>query len=286
MSIFGPLAACPPGIEPITMDAVFKIVARLSIVFAGLGVSAPVHAGGDEFDKEPIRYSDTKPSNIVSRLQERLDAGQADLQREKHFGYLRGVLRELKVLPSSQMLVFSKTSLQRERITPRTPRALYFNDEVYVGFCQAGEVLEISAADPRLGTVFYTVDQHGAKPRFVRQTDNCLQCHASSPTRYVPGHLVRSVFPDSSGQPLLAAGSYRIDHTSPLQQRWGGWYVTGTHGSQAHLGNLVVPGRSVPEPIDNKAGMNLTSLAGRIDPACYLTSHRDLVALLLLQHQP
>ena len=30
-----------------------------------------------------------------------------------------------------------------------------------------------------------------------------------------------------------------ITHCSPLTDRWGGWYVTGTHGDQAHRGNLI-----------------------------------------------
>ena len=66
------------------------------------------------------------------------------------------------------MLVFSKTSLQRDRISPRTPRAVYFNDDLYVGFCRLGEVLEVAVADPQLGTVFYTLDQEpAAKPKFT-----------------------------------------------------------------------------------------------------------------------
>ena len=74
-------------------------------------------------------------------------------------GYLPALSKELNVPQSSQVLVFSKTSFQRERITPKTPRALYFNDDVYVGFCLRGDVLEVSAVDPKLGTAFYTLDQ-------------------------------------------------------------------------------------------------------------------------------
>jgi hypothetical protein len=52
---------------------------------------------------------------------------------------------------SSQVLVFSKTSLQRSRITPKTPGAIYFDDEVAIGYCYRGNVLEIAAADANLG---------------------------------------------------------------------------------------------------------------------------------------
>ena len=134
-------------------------------------------AASQEFEQEPIRYSQTQPENCVSELMERIEAGGVKLAHDDHFGYLRSLLTELKVPVSSQMLVFSKTSLQRQRISPRTPRALYFNDEVYVGYCQQGDVLEISSADTQLGTVFYTLDQAPLeKPLIRRQTDNCLIC--------------------------------------------------------------------------------------------------------------
>lgn len=240
----------------------------------------------DDFDREPINYATTQPRDCIARLQQRLDQGQATLQFEESRGYLKSVLQELEVSPTSQMLVFSKTSLQRQRITPETPRALYFNDEVYVGMCQEGDVLEISAVDPDLGTVFYTLDQQQTeRPKFVRQTDSCLLCHGSSQAQGIPGNLVRSVYPDASGLPILTSGSHRIDQTSPLEKRWGGWYVTGLHGSQKHLGNLIVRGRQEPETIDNSAGMNVTDLSSRINLDGYLTPHSDIVALMVLEHQ-
>jgi hypothetical protein len=215
-----------------------------------------------------------------------LNTGAAKLEYEEHFGYLRSVLRELGVPQSSQMLVFSKTSLQSRRIWPQRPRAIYFSDDVYVGFCQAGDVIEVSVADPQLGAVFYTVDQEpDEKPTLRRQTDNCLMCHGSSATQNFPGHLVRSVFPDPQGQPILSAGSFRVDQTSPLEKRWGGWYVTGTHGDMRHLGNLVIRSREVPVKIDNSAGFNLQQLPSTVDAERYLTPHSDIVALMILEHQ-
>jgi hypothetical protein len=259
--------------------------ARLLAVLLALVPSATA-GRADDFDRAPINYSTAKPDNVVSRLQARLDAGQARLPYDEDMGYLRSVLRELHVPVSSQMLVFSKTSLQRNRISPQTPRALYFNDDVYVGYCKDGEVMELSVADPQLGTVFCTLEQAPAsKPRIARQTDTCLLCHGSSSTGGVPGHLVRSVFPDSRGLPILASGTYRIDHTSPLERRWGGWYVTGKTGAQTHLGNLIVRSRRVELPVDNSAGVNLTDLGDRFDRKRYLSGHSDVVALMVLEHQ-
>src|SRR5262245_37198501 len=248
--------------------------------------AAPRVVRGQEFEQEPIHYSKSQPVNRVSRLLDQIASGEKLLTHEEQFGYLRDLLQRLEVPVSSQMLVYSKTSLQRQRISPRMPRALYFSDDVYVGFCQGGEVLEISTVDPQLGTVFYTLDQEfSARPRIQRQTDNCLICHGSSMTRETPGQVLRSVFTAADGLPVLSAGSYRIDQTSPLEKRWGGWYVTGTHGGQKHLGNLIVRGRANPDEIDNSGGLNQTNLAERFDTSAYLTPHSDIVALLVLEHQ-
>ncbi|MEX0724950.1 MAG: hypothetical protein WD065_01690, partial [Planctomycetaceae bacterium] len=240
----------------------------------------------DDFEHEPINYSKSQPDNAVSRLFAEIDAGEKTLEHDPHFGYLKSLLRELEIPVSSQSLVFSKTSLQRNRISPRHPRSLYFNDDIYVGFCQSGDVLEISAADTQLGTVFYTIDQTDRKtPRLQRQTDSCLICHGSSHTKGVPGHLLRSVFTDADGQPILASGTYRIDQNSPFKHRWGGWYVTGQHGEQKHLGNLIVRDQRPDENIDNSAGQNLADLSARLTVENFLTPHSDIVALMVLEHQ-
>jgi hypothetical protein len=247
---------------------------------------ASTAAASDEFEREPINYSLEKPDNRVSRLQERIDSGLVKPVFEKERGYARWLLAELQVPQSSQVLVFSKTSLQRTRIAPKTPRALYFSDDVYVGYCQFGHVMEISAVDPKLGTVFYTLDQDTEeKLKFVRHTDSCLLCHASSQTRGIPGHLVRSVYPDTRGDPILSSGSFRIDQTSPIERRWGGWYVTGTHGKMKHLGNLVIADKRPPEQVENLKGLNVTSLKDRCETSPYLTPHSDIVALMVLEHQ-
>jgi hypothetical protein len=244
-------------------------------------------ATAELIEEEPINYSKASADNPVSRLQQRIDAGKARLAHDPKFGYLPSVLRELHVPQSSQALVFSKTSFQRHRINPRKPRALYFNDDVYVGFCQKGDVLEVLTADPHLGAVFYTLDQKAtARPRFTRQQDSCLICHGSSQNDGMPGTLVRSVYADEDGLPVLSMGTHRIDHTSRLEERWGGWYVTGTSGKQKHLGNLTVRDeQQQPEQIDNTAGLNVTDLGRFLSTSAYLTPHSDIVALLVLEHQ-
>lgn len=256
-----------------------------ALVVACVG-AAPAVAQIDGIERAPINYKTALAENVITALQKRITAGQVKLTFAEDHGYLPAVLKELNVPRSSQILVFSKTSFQRERITPKTPRALYFNDDVYVGFCLRGDVLEVAAADTNLGTAYYTLDQAPvAKPQFLRERDACLTCHASGATGGAPGHLVRSVFTDRYGMPVLSAGTFRTDHSSPFAERWGGWYVTGTHGKQAHMGNWVVANTKDPAAEGNAGGQNVTELKSRFTVANYLTPHSDIVALMVYEHQ-
>ena len=237
------------------------------------------------YDRPPINYLNAPVNDPVARLQERLDRGELRLKYDRQHGYLESVLEALGIAPESQMLVFSKTSFQHTRISPRTPRALYFNDNVYIGWVQGGDVLEVSSVDPEQGAVFYLLDQQrSTKPTFERETHACLACHSSGRTQDVPGHLVRSVYPRPDGMPLFNAGSFVSGHESPFQERWGGWYVTGTSGVMSHMGNVVVHDKSRPEQLDS-GGTNVEDLSDRFNTAPYLTPHSDIVALMVLEHQ-
>ncbi len=256
------------------------------LALLAIAAALPVVCAEDEFELPPIRYSASTPDNAVSRLQTRLDAGEGRLLFDPRLGWLKSVLAALDVPESSQTLVFSKTSLQQTRIRPQNPRALYFSDDVYVGYVRDGEVVEVSVADPDLGTVFYAIDQVPAeRPRFERRTEDCLICHGGSQTHGVPGHIIRSVYPSASGQPIFSAGSHRVDHTTPHSDRWGGWYVTGRHGDQHHLGNVTFKERPSSAEEADRSGLNVTDLGNRFGATGYLSTHSDLVALSVLAHQ-
>lgn len=241
--------------------------------------------GQANFESPPIDYLNAPVNDPVAKLAERVAQGEIELKFDKANGYLRSLLVALDVPESSQMLVFSKTSLQLQRISPRRPRALYFNDDVYVGWCQRGDVLELAATDPQQGAIFYTLQQTETEhPKFVRDQGQCLTCHASSRTQNVPGYLVRSVYADAAGQPILGSGTYTSDHTSPFNQRWGGWYVTGRHGEMFHMGNKLFRDDN-PRDDDLSSGANLTTLEGLVAVEPYLTPHSDLIALMVVEHQ-
>ena len=101
-----------------------------------------------------------------------------------------------------------------------------------------------------------------------------------------PGLVVATVFPNEEGVPAYTSTFIdTIDHRTPFDRRWGGWYVTGTHGPSKHLGNAV--GSNPFNPLDLAApdSQNLTTLTGRFDVSKYLTGSSDIVALMTLEHQ-
>ncbi len=257
------------------------IVLLIAILFTG----SPAR-GQFDFDGPPIQYSSAPVSTQLTRLEERLARGEGKLEYEGRQGYLRSVLKQLEIPISSQVLVFSKTSLQARRISPGTPRALYFNDETYVGWIPGGDVIEVMSTDALQGEIFHTLDTlKTGRPVFHRAQANCLSSHATVRTQRVAGALVRSVFPDASGQPQLASGSFVTDHRSPFEERWGGWYVTGTHGTMRHMGNQILGEGQSRSDFDREPGANLTTLEGRLDLSRYLSPHSDIVALMVLEHQ-
>jgi len=232
-----------------------------------------------------IGYWEAEPDDAIARLQQRLEAGQTRLAFHEELGYLPAVLEELDVAQSSQVLVFSKTSFQAARIYPRAPRAIYHNEDVSVGWVRGGDVVEIASVDPKLGVVFYTLDQmRTPRPRFRLRTTECISCHVGPASSGVPGLVVRSVHPDSSGTPERAP-SFITDHRSPLSERWGGWYVSGLHGSQTHLGNVTFQRGRVSITLSGDRADNIENLRRYISPYQYLRTTSDIVSLMTLEHQ-
>ncbi len=265
-----------------------KLAAFLAAAIAVRAQSDISGTMGLDLEDRLIRYSASDDlRDPISRLQRAMDAGEIRLKWNAKQGYLPSVLEALKIPVSSQVLVFSKTSFQLQRIAPPTPRALYFNDDAYIGWVVDGDVVEVSSQDPLKGSIFYTLDQApGRKPKFVRR-DECLQCHASPRTLGVPGHMVRSVYSGNDGYPIFQAGGFNTDHRSPMKERWGGWYVTGTHANDYHMGNtfLAEKDKENPENLDMKRGANVTKLGKRFDSSRYLSPNSDIVALMVLEHQ-
>jgi hypothetical protein len=237
-----------------------------------------------ERDDPAIQYGTRQTHDPIATLNDEIEAGRVRLQFGGEQGYLRSVLDALKVPVESQMMTFAKTSVQAPLINPGNPRALFFNDSVAVGWVPGGFV-ELAAQDPQQGVIFYTLEQRQTdKPQFDRR-DDCLLCHDSNEAAGVPGMLLRSDFTAPSGTILRQLGSYVPDHRTPLEERWGGWYVTGNSGTIKHMGNAVVTDAKNPDsPIINQS-FNLESLAGKLDTIAYPSPYSDIVALMVFEHQ-
>jgi hypothetical protein len=258
----------------------------------GLGVVAVIFTGTAlaqldgsivPIEHPAIAYRTEPPQNSVADLQERLEQGAVDLPFDPRpgVGYLPAALEVLRVPVESQLLVYSKTSLQQRAISPERPRALYFNDELAVGAVHGGFV-EIAAQDPKQGAVFYSLEQVAGKPTLRRQ-GACLGCHYSLATLGVPGFLARSIPTAADGQTLPWLGNATVTHATPIDERWGGWYVTGSGGTQRHLGNLLIPDPRAAELPPLEPALP-SSLEGRF-VLDYLTPYSDAVAHLVFEHQ-
>jgi len=230
---------------------------------------------------------DAAATNIVEQFQRQLDAGTASLAYgDDGHGYLGDLLRAFHIPRDSQLLVFSASSFQFDRINQKTPRALYYQDNVSVGSVQDGKVIEIIAADKDSGVAFYTLDvAKTGKPRFERQTGKCIICHGFA-SSWAPGLMVANMDTGPKGQLLNLDPNHLYnltDDRTPFAERYGGWYVTGTTGAMAHRGNVTLdPGAPLELPA---GGLNVTSLADRIDTSRYYEPGSDIVSLLTLEHQ-
>jgi hypothetical protein len=237
-----------------------------------------------EIDHPAIAYMTRRSSSVVDALNARVQSGQVTLPYEQTTGYLKPLLDALNISVDSQIVVFSKTSLQSQQIQPRNPRAIYFNDSVIVAWVRGGFV-EIAAHDPAQGAVFYRVLRAVGGPPALFRDNSCLGCHNSFATLGVPGFLAKSVPSAIDGSSLPWLGNYLTDHRSPIAERWAGWYVTGSAGTSRHLGNAPVANRNIDDITVDDANLKATDLRSRFDTGNYLSPYSDVVALLVFDHQ-
>lgn len=255
-----------------------------TLVASGLSSTALAQSE-DPYQGPPIHYNETAPKDVIARLEARLRSGGVRFHGADR-DILRQLLSNLGIPESSQILVFAKTSFQRDRISPTNPRAIYFSDDCYIGWVPGG-LMEVASMDPHLGAVFYAFDPHATDSKaspFVRDPD-CLRCHGGTFVRGIPGILARSVPTDAGGEPLLQFGSLVVDQTTPFEDRWGGWYVTGHHGDSVHRGNVFAREDRGELKVRFDLGSNRTNLPPEAEPARYPVQSSDIAALLVFEHQ-
>ena len=244
----------------------------------------PANAFRASRDHPAIAYSTGPVDNAVVDLNRRVRNGEAQLAFDDRSGYLRSVLDLLEIPVESQVTVFSPTSNQANLINSTNPRAVYFRDDVAVAWVRGGGKLEAAVQDLRQGTIFYALDQApDGTPQFVRD-DQCLACHLTWETLGVPGLQVLSTFPLTSDPNAYATG-FVSDHRARIEDRWGGWYVTGRHAPFAHMGNVEVTDVEDPNATIGVPRPELASLDGLFELAGFPSEHSDIAALMVLEHQ-
>src|SRR5262245_1021234 len=229
-------------------------------------------------DDPAIRYSAAPLRNIVDDTNKKLQDGTLRLTFEGRSGYLASTLDALQLSIDSQLLVFSRASLQGRRIGEENPRALFFNDRVALGWVRGG-IIEVAAHDDTAGIVFYTLEQRPdaatGPPQFKRAFE-CLGCHLTGDTLGVPGLLMFSTAHVEQSRDFDLPRF--VDHGTPLGRRFGGWFVTGSAGSTQHMGNDVAA-------LDARPNRELASVAGLFDADGYRALSSDIVAHLVFTHQ-
>lgn len=215
----------------------------------------------------------------LSRYLAQREEGKESLDTSSEKAFLASFLQALDIPVSSQILLFSKTSLQLNRISPRNPRALYFNEDVSVGYIPGGRV-EVASIDPRLGAVFHIFDiPRPGRALNVERSRRCMNCHADLETHEVPGFVIKSVIPGPNGGSLDGFRVGETGHHVPLAERFGGYYLTGAPEGTAPHANLVgrfVEGEIVTEDVP---------FGERFDRDRYLSPGSDLLAHLVREHQ-
>jgi hypothetical protein len=232
------------------------------------------------FKEPPHEYQKRTPSDRFTKLKANIETGKVRLDHTNAKANLVSLLRALGISPFTQTLVFSTTSLQLSRISPENPRAIYFNEDIYVGWVPGGKV-EVIGIDPQWGAITYMfeIPRPKSPPSPIQRATRCMNCHSSGDIGGAPGLLISSVVPGPGGGSLDAFRQGKSGHEVPFNERFGGWHVTGRHGITKHWGNLT--GTLSPaglKTIPNKPGQ-------RFPLDRYPVPTSDILAHLLFEHQ-
>ena len=266
---------------PMTLRKTLMSAAAIAFAVSGVAPKA--------FGQEPDWAVLTDPAHEywtrdlrdpLSIIREDLEAGSADLDYSSEKAFVVSLLDKLDVPVTSQLLVYSTTSLQLRLISPRNPRAVFFNEDVYVGWVLGGQ-LEFVSMDPDVGGVFYISDiprQPGQVMKLERE-DRCMNCHHDEDTQYAPGVVVKSVLPGPTGGTISTYRPGEVGHHVAFSDRFGGWHVTGEHAIEKHWGNVT--GRLNGDDITTSP----LEFGRNFDLSRYPVETSDILPHLIFEHQ-
>ena len=263
------------------LRSVTRLALLTTTITAGVSVTALTQGFSASHRHPAIEYATRARTDRVAQLHAKLRAGDTTLAFDGDQGFLRALLDALDIPVESQTLVFSGTSLQSDFIGPDNPRAIYFTDDVAVAWIRGAPAIELAAHDPTQGVMFYVLRQRARGPRGFERPRACVECHVSDVTLGVPGLAVGSVVIDADGIPY---SSRPVDQRTPIESRWGGWYVTGRTGTGPHVGNTIAADPDEPVLRIDETNLNLHSVEDRFDTTGYLAPYSDVAALIVLNH--
>lgn len=268
------------------MNRRIAIAFSLAVIGGMFAESVEAQAFND-FELEPHNYYDLVPEDGMSRLIEKWQKGEHDFGSETGLKALEKLLHDLDIPVSSQVLVFSKTSLQRDLVSPDNPRAMYFNEDIHVAWMPGGKI-EVNSFDAHAGGLFFfelPPKNPGERVGFEMQR-RCFGCHGGSATNFLPGPLGRSNFTDLTGRRLRGVRSHiRVGHAVPFEERWGGYFVTNAPPTLEHMGNGFAErvGREIA--ITDSSKRSTTDLGEFFDPEKLLRPDSNILPLMLFDHQ-
>lgn len=208
-----------------------------------------------------------------------LSCGNIRLDQESEHAFLKSLLKALSIPASSQVLLYSATSLQLSKISVQNPRALYFNEDTYVGYIPGGK-LEIISIDPQLGAIFYIFDLPAKNSNIeITPTRRCMNCHAGQDNKGLPALMIDSVLIGENGGSLDSFRSGFPSHDTPYFERMGGYVVTDAPKGFEHQGNLRGQYRN------GKLQILTVNPKTDIPFQKFIHSESELITQLILDHQ-
>ncbi len=267
--------------SPLLFAAMLAAILAAASPLPGAGSEPAVDPGFDFTEIEsPAHAYWTRPlGDPFTLLLERVRSGETALDTTSEKAFLAALLDALDIPQSSQLIVFSATSLQITKITPNNPRAIYFNEDVSVGYIPGGRI-EVLSLDPAAGGIFYIFDIPTAPgPITAERTNRCMNCHVATDTRDVPGYTIKSVMRGPNGGSLDGFRPADSGHHIPLADRFGGWHLTGAGRLKNDHANRV--GRFLRGDIETTE----IPFGTRFDLDRYLVPTSDLLPHLIHEHQ-
>lgn len=232
--------------------------------------------------RNPIHQYDTAvPIDPFSKFLDIIIKEEANLNYKSEKDYLLSLLNLFSISPHSQLLVFSTTSLQLNRISPSNPRAIYFSEDVYLGYVPGGQI-EIIGIDPYLGAIPYIFnlpDKNAPTHPKIYRSKRCMNCHASNDIGGIPGLLISSVIPAPGGGTIDVFRKRNFGHSVSYNERFGGWHITGPHPFTNSWANSIGSMQEEQiKKIDNPPG-------AFFGWEKYLTNSSEIIPHLILEHQ-